>query len=86
MYMYVCVCVRMLSDFSPVSLFVTLWTAAHQALVYGVLQARIFLIQGSNLRLMSPALAGGFFTAGTAWEAHAGIIKSLCRTVQISSL
>ena len=30
----------------------------------------IFLTQGPNLRLMSPALAGGFFTASTAWEAQ----------------
>ena len=34
----------------------------------------IFLMQGSNLclepmSLMSPALAGGFFTASTNWEA-----------------
>ena len=86
MYMYVCACVHMLSNFSPVWLFVTLWTVAHQALVYGILQARIFLIQGWNLRLMSPALAGGFFTTSTTWEAHVGIIKSLCYTVQISSL
>ena len=28
-----------------------------------------FLLQGLNPRLMSPASAGGFFTAGTTWEA-----------------
>ena len=27
-------------------------------------------MQGPNLRLMSLALAGGFFTASTTWEAH----------------
>ena len=31
----------------------------------------IFLTQRSNLRLlMSPALAGGFFTTSVTWEAH----------------
>ena len=29
----------------------------------------IFLTQGSNPSLMSPALAGGFFTTSTTWEA-----------------
>ena len=30
----------------------------------------IFLTQGSNLRLLSPVLAGRFFTASTTWEAR----------------
>ena len=30
---------------------------------------RIFLTQGSNQRLSSPAFAGGFFTTSTTWEA-----------------
>ena len=30
----------------------------------------IFPTQGSNLRLVSPALAGGFFTTGATWEAR----------------
>ena len=30
----------------------------------------IFPTQGSNLRLMSPALAGGFCTTSTNWEAQ----------------
>ena len=29
----------------------------------------IFLTQGSNLSLMSPVLAGGFFTTTAIWEA-----------------
>ena len=29
----------------------------------------IFLTQGSNLGLMSPALADGFFTSNATWEA-----------------
>ena len=28
----------------------------------------IFLTQGSNLRLISPALAGGLFTTSAAWK------------------
>ena len=50
--------------------------------VHGIPQARIlewvvlphlqgiFLTQGSNWCLMSPALAGGFFTTSTTCEAH----------------
>ena len=34
-----------------------------------LLQA-IFLTQGSNLGLRSPALAGEFFTTSATWEAH----------------
>ena len=30
----------------------------------------IFLTQGSKLRLMSPALAGGFYTTNATWEAQ----------------
>ena len=30
----------------------------------------IFLTQGSNPRLLSPALAGRFFTTSATWEAH----------------
>ena len=37
--------------------------------IHGILQARIFLTQGSNLHLMSPAMAGRFFTTCTTWEA-----------------
>ena len=35
------------------------------ALLQGIIPA-----QGSNPRLMSPALAGKFFTTGAAWEAQ----------------
>ena len=72
----------MLSRFSRVQLFATLWTVAHtrllcpwdspgkntrvgcRALLWG-----IFLTQGSNLCLMSPALAGRFFTASATRRA-----------------
>ena len=73
------VCVYMLSH---VQLFVTPWTAAHQAPLsmeftgkntvagcHFLLQG-IFLTQGSNLS--SPALAGGFFTTSAPWEALSG--------------
>ena len=49
--------------------------------VHGILQARIlewvampsigiFPMQGSNRSLLSPALAGRFFTTSATWEAH----------------
>ena len=61
---------------SRVQLFVTPGTAAHQAppsmdspgkdpLLQG-----IFLTQGLNPSLMSPSLAGGFFTTSATWVAH----------------
>ena len=76
-------CACMLSHFSYVQLFVTLWTVAHQAFL-----SMRFPRQGywSGLPLpppgdlpnpeiepvppVSPALAGGFFTTSTIWEAH----------------
>ena len=69
-----CVHVYMLSCFSHIQLFATLWTVAHQALLsmdssgrntgvgFHALLQQIFLTQGSNPCLMSPALAGRFFT------------------------
>ena len=66
-----------LSHFSCVLLFVTLWTVACQAPLLGdspgkntgvgchALLQGIFLTQGLNLRLLSPALAGWFFTSST---------------------
>ena len=76
-------CVRVLSRFSHVWLFVTPWTVARQAPLsvdfpgknggvgcHALLQG-IFLTQGLNSHLfMSPALAGGFFTTSTTWEAY----------------
>ena len=46
---------------------------------------RIFLIQGSNLCLMSPAWGGGFFTTSTAWEvagSYGSCIFSFLRNLQ----
>ena len=70
----------MLSHFSHVPPFATLWTVAPRLLCswdspgkntgvgcHALLQ-EIFLTQGSNLRLPL-TLAGGFFTTSTTWEA-----------------
>ena len=71
-----------LSHFSRVQLFVTLWTVAHQApLSMGFSRQEYW--SGlpcpppgdlpdpgiEPVSLMSPALAGGFFTTGATWEA-----------------
>ena len=65
-----------LSCFRLVRLFVTLWTSLPGSSVHGFLQGRVLewvampcLTQGSNLHLMFPALAGGFFTTSATWEA-----------------
>ena len=74
----------MLSSFSCVQLFVTLWTPCSLpgSSVHGILQARIlecFLCPPLGdlpnpgiepASLMSPALAVGFFTTSATWEAH----------------
>ena len=72
----------MLSCFSRVQLCATPWTVAHQApLSMGILQARIQEwvacpppgdLPNPGMEpesLMSPALAGGFFTTSATWEA-----------------
>ena len=73
----------MLSCFSRVRLFETLWAVAHQAPLsigfsgkntgvccHALLQG-IFPAQGLNLHLLClPALAGGFFITSTSWEAQ----------------
>ena len=68
----------MLSRFSHVRLFATLWTVARQAPLSTGFSRRDYwrLPSPGNLpnlgiepaSLVSPALAGGFFTAGTTWE------------------
>ena len=73
----------MLSHFSPVQLFVTLWTVAHQSpLSMGFSRQEYWsglpCPPPGNLphpgielaSLMSPALSGGFFTTSTTWETH----------------
>ena len=79
----VCVYVCVLSHFSHVQLFVTLWTVAHQVpLTMGFSSQEYWnglsCPPPSDLSnpgmepesLMSPALAGGFFTTSTTWEAY----------------
>ena len=81
--MCVCVCVRacVLSRFSPVWLSVILWTVARQALLsMGFSRQKSwsglpcpppgdFPDPGIKpISLVSPALAGGFFTTSTTWH------------------
>ena len=75
-------CVRVLSLFGHVQLFVTPWTAAHQAPLsmgfsrqeywvgcHALLQG-IFPTQKSNPYHKYATLAARFFTTNTPWEAH----------------
>ena len=71
---------HMQSPFSHIQFFPTPQTVARQALLSVEFSRQeywsgwpfpppgVFLTQGSNLGLMSPALVGGFFTTST-WEA-----------------
>ena len=92
-----CACV--LSHFSHVWLFGTLWAVAHQASLsksfcrqntgvdcHALLQG-IFLTQGSNLHLLaSTELTGGFFSTRVTWEAHnyPGSVQFSCSGVSDS--
>ena len=62
----------LLSHFSHVQLFATLrdFPGKNTRVDCHALLQEIFPTQGSNLHLMSPALAGGFFTTSTIWETH----------------
>ena len=61
---------------SRVQLFATPWTiyspwnspGQNTGVGCHALHQSIFLTQGSNLHLTSPALAGGFFTTNATWE------------------
>ena len=81
-YVCVCLCLCVLSCFSCIWLFATLQTAAHQApLSTEVFRNEYWSwlpcpspgdlsdpgVESASL--MPPALAGGFFTATTTWEA-----------------
>ena len=72
----------MLSHFSSVQLFVTLWTIAHQAPLSMEFSRQEYWsglpgpppgdLPNPGIKpasLMSPALAGAFFTSGATWEA-----------------
>ena len=73
----------MLSCFGRIRLFVTLWTVAHQIPLSMGFSRQEYCSGLSCLPpgdlpdpginstcLMSPVLAGGFFTSSTTWEAH----------------
>ena len=73
----------MLSYFSHVRLFETLWTEAHQAPLYMEFWRQEYWsglpcpLSGDPAdpgikptSLLSPALAGRFFTTSASWEAH----------------
>ena len=79
--MHVCVCVCVCS-FSHVRLFVVPWIVGHQAPLFmgfsrqeywtGLPSPPPMNLPDSGIEpvsLKSPALAGGFFTISTAWEA-----------------
>ena len=83
-YVCVCVCVCVLSCFSHVRLFVTLWAVDHQAHQFvsfsrqeywsGLLcpPAGDLPAPGTEpMSLTSLAIADGFFTTSTTWEAPA---------------
>ena len=61
----------LLSRFSHVQLFATLrdFPGKNTRVDCHALLQEIFPTQGSNLHLMSPALAGRFFTTSASWEA-----------------
>ena len=78
----------LLSHFTRVQLFVTLWTVAHQALLSMEFSRQEYWSglpcppsgNLSNRRiestsLMSPALAGGFFTTSATWEAWEDVVE-----------
>ena len=78
-----CVCERVLSCFSRVRLFATLWTVTLQAPLsmdspgkntgvgcHGLLQGYLPDPGIEPVSLMSPALMGGFFTSSATWEVH----------------
>ena len=72
-----------LGHFSHVQLFAILWTVAHQAPLSMVFSRQEYWSGlpcpppgdlpnpgTEHVSLMSPELAGGFFTASTTWEAQ----------------
>ena len=82
-YIYICIFMSMLSHFSHIQLFVTQWTVAYQAPL-SIEFSRHKYWSGfpcpppgdltnpgiKPVSLMSPTLAGRFFTTSAIWEAH----------------
>ena len=54
--------------FSCVRLFATLWTVAHQALLFMGLSRQEYCLETEPTSLL-PEMAGEFFTTSTTWEA-----------------
>ena len=86
-----------LSCFNRVRLFVTLWAVGHQALLSKGFSRqeywnRLTFPPSGDLpypgiepmSLMSPALAGGFFTTSTTWEALPCLLGSEVKVTQSS--
>ena len=79
--------VLLLSHFSHVQLFATLWTVAYQSSVHRILQARILewvaTPSSGNLShpgielmsLTSPALTDELFVTSATWESQAHVHK-----------
>ena len=84
-----CVCVCVLSHFSHVCLFVTLWTVTHQApLSMGFSRQEYWselpcpppgdlLNPGTEPTSLFPALADGFFITSATWEAPKIVVLML---------
>ena len=75
-YKQLCVCI--LSRFSPVRLFATLWTVAHQTRLSMEFARQEYQnglpcpppdLPDPGMKPASSALAGGFFTTSATWEA-----------------
>ena len=73
----------MLSRFSHIQLFATLWTITHQAPLFMELSRQEYwnglpcpplgYLPNPGIKLVSltsPELAGGFFTTSATWETH----------------
>ena len=85
----------MLSCFSHVQLFATLWNVAFQAPLCMGLSRQAYWsglpflppgdLPGPGIKpvsLMSPALAGGFFTTSPTWEVFVGLSMMLFGTIK----
>ena len=51
---------------------------------YHALLQGIFLTQGPNLCLMSPALAGRFFTTSATWEARGSLHVTIISVIHMA--